>query len=47
MEDAPEERWLMAQQDQRITEAIDREYAWLRNFIRRRAADQFDAEDIL
>lgn len=46
MEDAPEERWLMVQQDQRITEAIDREYAWLRNF-RRRAADQFNAEDIL
>ena len=37
----------MAQEDQRISEAADREYARLRNFIRRRVADQFDAEDIL
>ncbi|HET7150998.1 MAG TPA: sigma-70 family RNA polymerase sigma factor [Candidatus Acidoferrum sp.] len=37
----------MAQEDQQISKAIDREYARLRNFIRRRVADQFDAEDIL
>lgn len=37
----------MAQEDQRVSEAIDREYARLRNFIRHRVADQFDAEDIL
>jgi RNA polymerase sigma factor (sigma-70 family) len=37
----------MAQQDQRISEAINREYARLRRFIRRRVADQGDAEDIL
>ena len=37
----------MAQQDQRISEAINREHARLRNFIRKRVADQGDAEDIL
>ena len=37
----------MAEQDQRISEAVDREQARLRNFIRRRVADQSDAEDIL
>lgn len=47
MEEVLRERWLMAQEDQQISEAIDREYARLRNFIRRRVADQFDAEDIL
>ena len=47
MDEALREQWLMAQEDQRISEAIDREYARLRNFIRRRVADRFDAEDIL
>jgi RNA polymerase sigma factor (sigma-70 family) len=47
MEEALKRQWLMAQEDQRISEAIDREYARLRNFIRRRVTDQFDAEDIL
>lgn len=47
MEDALRERWLMALEDQQISEAIDRECARLRNFIRGRVADQFDAEDIL
>jgi RNA polymerase sigma factor (sigma-70 family) len=37
----------MTQEDQRVSEAIHREYARLRNFIRRRVADQADAEDIL
>jgi len=37
----------MAEQDQRISEAIDREQARLRNFIRRRVPDPRDAEDIL
>jgi RNA polymerase sigma factor (sigma-70 family) len=37
----------MAQEDQRISEAITREYAGLRNFIRKRVSDQGDAEDIL
>jgi RNA polymerase sigma factor (sigma-70 family) len=38
---------MMAQQDQQISEAIEREKPRLRNFIRRRVADQSDAEDIL
>jgi RNA polymerase sigma factor (sigma-70 family) len=37
----------MANQDERISEAIDREHSRLRNFIRRRVADREDAEDIL
>src|SRR6266498_5988119 len=37
----------MAEQDQRISEAINREHARLRNFIRRRVPDPRDAEDIL
>ena len=38
---------LMAQADQRISEAIGRNYSGLRAFIRKRIADQSDAEDIL
>jgi len=38
---------MMAQQDQQISEAIEREKPRLRNFIRKRVADQSDAEDIL
>ncbi|MGB7944554.1 MAG: RNA polymerase sigma factor [Terriglobales bacterium] len=37
----------MAEQDQRISEAIEREQSRLRNFIRRRVADRDDAEDVL
>ena len=47
MDEALQERWLMAQEDQRISEAVQQDYARLRNFIRRRVADQLDAEDIL
>jgi RNA polymerase sigma factor (sigma-70 family) len=47
MEEALEKRWLMAQQDQRISDAIDRDHARLRNFIRSRVIDPADAEDIL
>jgi RNA polymerase sigma factor (sigma-70 family) len=39
--------WPMAQDDQRISEAVTRDYAGLRNFIRKRVSDQADAEDIL
>ena len=35
------------EQDQRISEAIEREQTRLRNFIRRRVPDREDAEDIL
>lgn len=37
----------MAQDDQRIADAVKRDYAGLRNFIRKRVADSGDAEDIL
>jgi len=37
----------MVQQDQQISEAIEREKPRLRNFIRRRVPDPSDAEDIL
>jgi RNA polymerase sigma factor (sigma-70 family) len=47
MDEALRKQWLMAEQDQRISETIDREKGRLRNFIRRRVADQGDAEDIL
>src|SRR5579884_636781 len=39
--------WPMAQEDQQISEATTRDYAGLRNFIRKRVGDQSDAEDIL
>ena len=47
MDAAPGTNWIMAEQDQRLSEAIDREHGRLRNFIRRRVADEADAEDIL
>ena len=46
MDAALRKQWVMAEQDQRIAEAIDLEKARLRNFIRRRVADPSDAEDI-
>jgi len=47
MDEALRKHWPMADQDQRITEAISREQSRLRNFIRGRVAEQGDAEDIL
>jgi RNA polymerase sigma factor (sigma-70 family) len=47
MQQALQKQVPMAEPDQRISEAIDREYGRLRNFIRRRVADPGDAEDIL
>ena len=47
MAEALTKRWAMAEQDQRISEAIEREQYRLRNFIRRRVADRDDAEDVL
>jgi RNA polymerase sigma factor (sigma-70 family) len=38
---------LRSEQDREISEAVERERPRLRNFIRRRVADQRDAEDIL
>jgi len=47
MDEALRKQWTMAEQDQRISEAIEREQSRLRNFIRKRVADQGDAEDLL
>ena len=47
MDEALRKQWTMAEQDQRLSETIDREQNRLRNFIRRRVADQGDAEDVL
>jgi RNA polymerase sigma factor (sigma-70 family) len=47
MDKAASTNWIMAEQDERLTETIGREQGRLRNFIRRRVADESDAEDIL
>src|SRR5438067_7681596 len=47
MDEALRKPWPMAEQDQRIAEVFKREQSRLRNFIRRRAPDPRDAEDIL
>src|ERR1700724_2121908 len=47
MEKVAATNWIMADQDQRLTETIGREQGRLRNFIRRRVDDEGDAEDIL
>jgi len=47
MDEALRRQWMMAQQDQRISDAVDRDYAGLHSFIRKRVADQAEAEDIL
>ena len=47
MDEALRKHWTMPEQDQRISEAIEREQSRLRNFIRKRVADRGDAEDVL
>src|SRR5438874_13753680 len=47
MDQALRKPWLMAEQDQRISEVVKREQSRLRNFIRGRVPDPRDAEDIL
>jgi DNA-directed RNA polymerase specialized sigma24 family protein len=47
MDEALRKQWMMVQQDQQISDAVEREKPRLRNFIRKRVADQSDAEDIL
>lgn len=47
MDEALRKLWPMTEQDQKISEAIARDEPRLRNFIRRRVADQGEAEDIL
>jgi RNA polymerase sigma factor (sigma-70 family) len=41
------EQWLVTEQDQRISEAVERDKVRLRKFIRSRVVDPGDAEDIL
>jgi RNA polymerase sigma factor (sigma-70 family) len=47
MDEALRRQWQMAEQDQRISEAVSRDEPRLRNFIRKRVADPGDVEDIL
>ncbi len=47
MDEALRKQWIIVQQDQQISEAIERERPRLSNFIRKRVADPSDAEDIL
>jgi RNA polymerase sigma factor (sigma-70 family) len=47
MTPAPSTEWMTAEQDQRISEAVERERPRLRSFIRRRVADEGEADDIL
>src|SRR5713101_4001181 len=47
MDGALRKQWMMAKQNQQISEAIEREKPRLRNFIRKHVADRSDAEDIL
>ena len=47
MDEAIGRQWVMAEQDQRISEVVKREESRLRKFIRRRVPDPRDAEDVL
>jgi RNA polymerase sigma factor (sigma-70 family) len=47
MGETPGTVWMIAEQDQRISEAVVREQGRLRNFIRKRVPNVGDAEDIL
>lgn len=47
MEEATTIEWMATEHDQRISAVVRKERARLRNFIRKRVADQADAEDIL
>ena len=47
MEQTPTMEWMTTEQDRRISTVVKDEGARLRNFIRKRVADEADAEDIL
>jgi RNA polymerase sigma factor (sigma-70 family) len=47
MEEATTIEWMTTEQDRRISAAVQKERARLRNFIRKSVADEADAEDIL
>ena len=47
MDEALKSEWLMSDRGERLSDAVSKNRARLRNFIRKRVADQADAEDIL
>ncbi len=47
MEEATTIEWMTTEQDRRISAAVQKQRARLRNFIRKRVANEADAEDIL
>ncbi len=47
MEQTPTMEWMTIEQDRRISTVVKAEGTHLRNFIRKRVADEADAEDIL
>src|ERR1700733_11043249 len=47
MNETLETNWMTASQNERLTETIGRERGRLRNFIRKRVADEAEAEGIL
>src|SRR5215472_18006852 len=47
MEERRTIEWMTTEQDRRISDAVKEQGARLRNFIRKRVADEADAEDIL
>lgn len=47
MEEAPTIEWMTTEQDRRISDAVEDQRGRLRSFIRKRVADEADAEDIL
>jgi RNA polymerase sigma factor (sigma-70 family) len=47
MEKTPTIEWMTTEQDRRITQVVEGEKSRLQNFIRKRVADEADAEDIL
>src|SRR6266853_1498810 len=47
MDEALRKQWMTGQQEQQISETVEREKPRLRNFISKRVADRSDAEDIL
>lgn len=47
MDEAADAAWMMTEQDRKLSETVEREWGRLRNFIRRRVADEAEAEDIL
>lgn len=47
MDEALKRRWPVTDRERQISDAVRRDQPRLRNFIRRRVADQADAEDVL